>query len=120
MSGPRPIGVVASVDGLYSRTVELSMVRIDALPRLEGAQVVLFSGVLGKRGTVMRRGMSKVQAVRHREDGGIEVLVPDTLTSLFAGAAAGDGVYLANDVEDHLNKTEAAYVEAWKAERRQR
>lgn len=114
---PKPVGVVA-LQALHSRTVELAMVRVDALPRLEGADVVFASGPLDAHGRVRsgdNGGRVRVLAVRERKGGGVEVLLPARLSALVPAVAYGDGVYLADDVGPSEEAKEAAYVEAWKA-----
>ncbi len=119
MGEPKPIGVIAPGQSLHSRTLELVNVRIDALERLEGAEVVFASSLLDCHGTVRsghNGGRIRVLAAAHED--GVEILLPANANTLVPALASHDVVYFADDVGPSEEAKEAAYVAAWKAERR--
>ncbi len=115
---PKPIGVIAPGQSLHSRTIELVMVRIDAVDTLEGRTVVLCAGprLLG-HGGFLRHGAA-VRVLGVREVDGVEVLLNAPLPTLVPGACYGDALYLADDVAGWVEQDERREVEAWKQERR--
>lgn len=111
---PKQIAVIGTGLPIYGRVVVLDMVRIDAIPRLEGAEVRLCADRPLGHGGWLRPGSMTVLAVRERE-GRIEALLPLPLSACLHGAASGDGVYFSAEVKDWEEREERAYVEAWKS-----
>lgn len=113
---PKPVAVIAPGQSLHSRTVELCMVRTDALEGLEGRIVVFCAGPhpLGHGGFVRPGALVRVLGVRVGDR--VEALLNAPPPTLVPSVAHGDALYLANDVAEWAEQDERREVEAWKAE----
>lgn len=123
---PTPVGKIAAWQSMHDHTVAIAGCRV-APEALEGKVLVLapdygenVEAPFRSPPPPFREPRAFVRGAVAGPDGAVLVLLPGGLATCVPAAAAGDLVYLEDEIAETRVRRERADVEAWKAEQRAR